>query len=126
VPPESGRGQGHAGPSPTTALSKAYDLTCWTAERVARFPRTHGVTVGQRLVNTLLDAQELLVEAYYSREKRALLRRVNLGLERLRVLFRLAKDLRCLSESQYEFAVRQVDETGRLVGGWLRQQGQRT
>lgn len=26
--------------SEVTALSKAYDLTVWTAERVARFPRT--------------------------------------------------------------------------------------
>ena len=59
-----------------TALSKAYDLTVWTAERVARFPRTHHYTIGQRMVTTLLDVQELLIEAHYSKEKRTLLRRV--------------------------------------------------
>jgi hypothetical protein len=74
------------------------------------------------MVNTLLDVQELLIEAHYSREKRSLLRRVNLLLERLRVLVRLAKDLRCLALSQYEYAAREIDLTGRLVGGWLRQQ----
>lgn len=104
------------------ALSKAYDLTKWMAERVARFPKSHHYTVGQRLVNTLLDVQELLIEAHYSREKRMLLRRVNLQLERLRVLVRLAKDLQCLAISQYEYAAREIDLTGRLVGGWLRQQ----
>ena len=105
-----------------TALSKAYDLTVWTAERVARFPRTHHYTIGQRMVTTLLDVQELLIEAHYSKEKRTLLRRVNLLLERLRLLVRLSKDLRCLSLSQYEFSARAINETGRLVGGWLRQQ----
>ncbi len=87
-----------------TALAKAYDLTLWMAERVTRFPRAHHYTIGQRMVNTLLDVQELLIEAHYSKEKRPLLRRVNLLLERLRVLVRLAKDLRCLSLSQYEYA----------------------
>lgn len=103
-----------------TALSKADDLTVWTAERVARFPRTHHYTIGQRMVNTLLDVQELLIDAHYTREKRERLRRVNLLLERLRLLVRLAKDLRCLSLSQYEFSARAINETGHLVGGWLR------
>ena len=58
--------------SPATALAKAYDLTLWMAERVARFPRTHHYTVGQRMVTTLLDVQELLIEAHYSKEKRSL------------------------------------------------------
>jgi hypothetical protein len=103
-------------------LSKAYDLTRWVAERVARFPKSHHYTIGERMLNTLLDIQELLIEAHYSREKRSLLWRVNLLLERLRVLVRLAKDLRCLGFSQYEYAAREIDATGRLVGGWLRQQ----
>jgi hypothetical protein len=111
--------------SEVTAFTKAYDLTLWMAERMARFPAPHRHTVGTRMVTTLLDAQELLVEAHYSREKRNLLRRVNLLLERLRVLIRLAKDLRCLAPAQYEFAARAIDETGRMVGGWLRQQDQR-
>ncbi len=111
--------------SEVTAFSKAYDLTIWTAERVSRFPRSYNLTVGQRMVNTLLDVQERLVEAHYSKEKRALLRGVNLLLERLRVLVRLSKDLHCLSLSQYEYAAREINETGRLVGGWIRQQGAR-
>lgn len=96
--------------SEVTALAKAYALTRWLAERVARFPKAHHYTVGQRMVNTLLDVQELLIEAHYSKEKRELLRRVNLLLERLRLLTRLAKDLHCLSLSQYEFAA----ATGRM------------
>jgi len=58
--------------SEVNALSKAYDLTLLMAERVARFPKAHHYTVGQRMVTTLLDVQELLIEAHYSKEKREL------------------------------------------------------
>ena len=42
----------------------------------------------------------------------------NLGLEKLRFLCRLARELRYLDPRRYEHAARQLDETGRLVGGW--------
>jgi len=42
---------------------------------------------------------------------------VNLLLEKLRHLFRLAKDLHYLDLRRYEFAARASDEIGRLVGG---------
>lgn len=106
--------------SEARALTVAYDLTLWCAERVSRFPKRYQHTVGQRMLDTLLDVQGTLVEANYRRERAALLRDVNLQLEKLRVLVRLAKDLRCLAISQYEFAAKQIDVVGRLVGGWLR------
>lgn len=50
--------------SEITALSKAYGLTVWTAERVARFPRTHHYTIGQRMVTAIyLGAGYLRVRA---------------------------------------------------------------
>ena len=42
----------------------------------------------------------------------------NLGIEKLRVLCRLAKDLRHLDPRRYAHAARALDEAGRLVGGW--------
>ena len=42
----------------------------------------------------------------------------NLGIEKLRFLCRLAKDLGHLDERRYEHAARSLDETGRLIGGW--------
>lgn len=69
---------------------------------------------------TALDVMERLIEAAYSRDKAAILATANLGLEKLRFLFRLALDLRCTDMRRYEFAARAIDEIGRLVGGWLR------
>jgi hypothetical protein len=48
------------------------------------------------------------------------LRRANLGIEKLRFLLRLAADLRLLDRRRYEHAARTLDETGRLIGGWMK------
>jgi hypothetical protein len=34
----------------------------------------------------------------------------------------MSKDLKLLSLRQYQFVSEQIDELGRMVGGWLRQQ----
>lgn len=62
---------------------------------------------------------EGLIEATYSRESKPHLARVNLLLEKLRFLFRLAKDLRHPDLRRYEHAARELDEIGRRVGGWM-------
>ncbi len=45
---------------------------------------------------------------------------MNLLLEKLRHLVRLAKNLHYLDLRKYEFAARATDEIGRLVGGWMK------
>ena len=73
--------------------------------------------------NIALDVLESLIEATYTRDRVAHLRRANLGIEKLRILLRLACDLRLLDLKRYEFAARALDETGRLVGGWIKTHG---
>ena len=63
---------------------------------------------------------EALIEATYTRDRTEALRRGNLGIEKLRFLIRLAADLRLLDRRRYEHAARALDDTGRLIGGWMR------
>ena len=58
---------------------------------------------------------ERLVEATYTRDRRRHLTAANLGIEKLRFLCRLAKDLGRLDARRYEHAARALDETGRLL-----------
>jgi hypothetical protein len=44
----------------------------------------------------------------------------NLCAEKLRFLFRLSKDMAYLDKRRYEHAARNLDEIGRLIGGWLK------
>ncbi len=85
---------------------------------VERFPRSQRFLLGDRLQVTALDMLERLIEATYTRARQPHLAAANLGIEKLRVLCRLAKDLRHLDPRRYACAARALDEAGRLVGGW--------
>ena len=99
-------------------ITKVYDLVVWSCRHVAKFPRTHRFTLGDRLEVRLYEVLEMLIRAKYTRDRRALLRSVNVELELLRFQFRIAKDLQCISIESYGYAARSVDEVGRLLGGF--------
>jgi hypothetical protein len=66
------------------ALEKMYQFMLWLIPTVDKMPRSQKFTLGDRIQNTALDALENLIEATYSKPAEAHLRRVNLGLEKLR------------------------------------------
>lgn len=102
------------------ALEKWYQFLLWLVPTVEKFPKAQKFILGDRIQSGALDVLERLIEATYSRQAGPLLGAANLGLEKLRFLFRLAADLKLLDLRRYEFAARAIDEAGRLVGGWLK------
>ena len=89
-------------------------------ERVAKMPRDHKFTVGDKLCETCLQVTTLLTEASYVRDKVALLAAASRALTRARVLVRIAQRLRLLSDSQREYFSTQSLEIGKMLGGWTR------
>jgi hypothetical protein len=110
-------------PAELTVITKMYQLLVWTANHVAKFPRCHRATIGDRLGDQAYLVLDKLLRAKYTRERAPLLREANLELEVLRVQFRLAKDVRCLSVDSYGYAAGELLEVGQMVGGWLRKAG---
>lgn len=106
-----------------TALEKWYQFLRWLIPTVEKFPKSQKFTLGDRIQSGALDVLERLIEATYSRQAVPILMAANLGLEKLRLLFRLANDLYLLDLRRYEFAARAIDEVGRMVGGWIKAQG---
>ncbi len=102
------------------ALERAYQFVLWLVPTLDKFPRSQRFLLGDRIEAAALDVLEGLIEATYARAVTAILGRVNLLLEKLRFLVRIAKDLRYLDPRRYEHAARAIDEIGRLVGGWIR------
>ena len=101
-------------------ITKTYDLILWSCNHTSRFPRQHRFVLGERLERTLYDLLETLIRAKYTRDRKSLLDNANLKLEVLRFQIRLSKDLQCLKVNSYEFASKQINEIGKLVGGWLK------
>ena len=94
----------------------------WLLPATEKFPKRVRFTFADRINNLALDIVEDLVEARYSRDKGQILKRINLRLEKLRILLRLCHRLKYLPHQGYEHAMRNLNEVGRMLGGWMKQQ----
>ena len=94
----------------------------WTFDRTASIPKSQRFTFGQRIDAKTLDILQAVVRCVYLPDKSALLGEVNFALEELRVLWRLVQKRGWISLQQLDFAQGKLDEAGRMVGGWLKQQ----
>ena len=99
-----------------------YDFTKWLLDKTGRFPKRVRFSFSNRIDNLALDIIEAIVEARYSAEKRAILRCIDLNLEKLRVLLRMCCDQHYLDIKGHEFASKKIGEAGKMVGGWRNQQ----
>lgn len=93
-------------------------FTVWLFEHTAVFPKRLRQSLTARIEARCLEVFEGLAEARYTRQPRAALDRVSNALDGLRLLLRLATELRCWSLSQGSHAAVQLDEAGRMIGGW--------
>ncbi len=101
---------------------KWLDFLEWLLPVTERFPKRVRFTFSDRINRLALDVVEDLIEARYTRDKQAHLRRANLRLEKLRVLLRLSQRLSFLDYKRFEYAMKQINEIGKMLGGWSRQQ----
>jgi len=102
---------------------KTYDFLVWLLGRTARFPKNERFRLARRLEESAFAFYDLLLQAGrlptgQRGEKRRLLARADLELDRLRLTVRLCQDLKLLSFSQYEHCAERLVEIGRLLGGW--------
>ena len=94
----------------------------WTLDRTANIPKSQRFTFGQRIDSITLDVLLLIVRCIFAADKVGLLEEINLKLEELRAMWRLVQKRHWISLQQLDYANRCMDEAGRMVGGWLRQQ----
>lgn len=76
--------------------------------------------LADRIERILLDILEMLIEAVYSKNKREILIKVNLKLDLLRFMMRIAKDMKYVNIKAYDFFSQSSIEIGKMVGGWLK------
>jgi len=99
----------------------------WLLDHTRKWPKSARFTLTQRIENHALDLTEALVLARYEPDRRRrLLREVNLLLERMRHLCRIARDLRIMPKSGFETAMREIDTAGRMTHGWRVAIGERS
>ncbi len=101
---------------------KWIDFLKWLLLATEKFPKRVRFTFADRINHIALSIVEDLIEARYSRQKMTALRRANLGIEKLRVLLRICFESKILSYKAYEHAMVSLNEVGKMLGGWIKQQ----
>ncbi len=97
------------------AWSEALD---WILDVVEKHPRSVRFSLAGRIADLSLDVMEAIVDSIYATQRRHILQRANLSIEKLRVLFRISHRRRYISGRQYEHVSGLLDEAGRMIGGW--------
>jgi hypothetical protein len=100
------------------AFQKWYKLLDWILDKCEGYPKSVRFTFSGRIANISLDVLERLIEAIYTKKRSHILGTINLYIEKLRVLFRLSFERGYISGAQFEYIAAQIDDFGRMIGGW--------
>ncbi|MFZ6015674.1 MAG: diversity-generating retroelement protein Avd [Patescibacteria group bacterium] len=92
-------------------------------ELLLKFPKSQRYTLGTKCAECILEILELVMTAAEhidKTEKAKHLHSVNVKLDILKLLVRLCKNCKCISNNAYLQMESQLQEIGRMLGGWLR------
>ena len=99
---------------------RVYDLILYILPILQRMPKAYRFTVVMQIENSLLEIVTLIARANRELNKGATLFLLDIELDKARLLFRLAHDLRLLPTDKYGQVSEQLVEIGKLLGGWQR------
>lgn len=103
-------------------FQKTYDLILWLFPIINKFPKSQKFVLGQQIENIFLDILEGIIQANQERNKIPYLKQASVDLDKIRILIRLAKDLKFISVKQYGLTAEKINEIGKMLGGWTRSQ----
>jgi hypothetical protein len=106
----------------TPLIHHTYQLYRALSERGPAIPKQSRYTLWQRCENASLDALQGLIMVPYlpvtARREKVLL--VSSSIDMLRLFIRLAADTKIIDKKFYLILQEQIDEIGRMLGGWLK------
>lgn len=107
-------------PRPQSPLFvKTYDFLLWLIPLTLKFPKSQRFLLAERLGTMALDFYDTIQDAVIEPEHQPVrLVAADHLLTKIRLYLRLSHDLKCINSGQFEYAARQMDELGRLIGGW--------
>jgi len=101
-------------------FQKTYDFTLWFYPIINRIPKSHRLVLGRQMEELTLTLLILIIKANKARDHKRLeiQRQISDEIDCLRILIRLTKDLRFMSITQYQHAVKKLNEIGKMLYGW--------
>ncbi len=106
--------------SKETIITKCYDYLKYLIPLLSKLPRDIKFSLGSRIQDYSTDILELLITAYYSKEKFKYLAQANTKIEIIRMEVRLLYELKYINLARQENLNRHLHEIGAMTGGWIK------
>jgi len=101
-------------------LQKVEDMATYAYLCIEQFPKSHKFTLGERIQVLIQEIMQLIIACNKRYHKKTTFQELDIHLELLRSLVRVAKSLKILPFHKYEHWAALNDEIGRLLGGWIK------
>ena len=103
--------------------TKMLEVARWIFNCVNTFPKKQRFVVGQQIENSTLAIIRLIIEANGARSTEEAVKKLDVmdvELDVLRSLLRIAHDMNFLKVDSLGYIVAQIDEVGKMRGGWVK------
>ncbi|MEK7655348.1 MAG: four helix bundle protein, partial [Patescibacteria group bacterium] len=120
-PPHKINNTNSRNPGDVPIVRSIYVAYAFWNEVLNKFPKTQRHVLGTKCADYLLEILELTLAAAQTsepKEKAPALRKASVKLDTLKLLTRLCKNCKCISNSSYLQMESQLQEVGRMLGGW--------
>lgn len=89
---------------------------------VTHFPKKHRYTLGEKIDSLFIETVELFFIASYLNKEQKLpyLQRASGKLDLLKFFLQIAWELKAIDNKKYVALSKQLDEIGKMLGGWMR------
>ena len=103
-------------------FQKVYDFCLWMMPHTEKFPKIQRFALAQEINKSLIKLLTEIVSINLKKDKVKDIKDLNIFVDKLRIMIRLSKDLHFISIKRYKYASEKLEEIGRLLGGWIKQQ----
>ncbi len=103
-------------------IQKVYDFYREFHQTIPQMPKHDRYTTGEKIGNKTLDLLKDLIYASRTDRKNKLghLEEAAAKLDLIKLLLRLAEDLKAISTKKYLTLSEKLQEIGKMLGGWIR------
>ena len=109
-------------------LQKVYDMILYGTICLRQFPKSEKYALANDIKESMYTMLRLIIAANKKYYKKTTMQDIDVELETLRTLIRLAsdKELQLLPFRKYENWSKMLSEIGKMLGGWIKTTNQKT
>ncbi len=103
--------------------TRMLEVHLWLFAKVNTFPKQQRFILGQQIQNSSLQCTRSIIEANNAKSVDMTLKRLdalNVELEVLRGLLRIAFEMKFMNARSLGFITSKIDEVGKMTGGWIK------